>query len=387
MINLITTNERLHEFCQKLEQQDFITVDLEFHREKTYYAKLGLIQVGAKGFEAIIDPLSKELDLTEFYNILDNPKIVKVFHSCRQDIEILYRMSGLIPHPLFDTQVAAQLCGFGTTASYESLVNTILGIELDKSSRLSNWCTRPLSEKQLDYAISDVTHLVYIYEYIKEKITASNREHWLDEEMAPLLKIETYTTKPEDVWQRIRHHTSHNRKYLTVLRELAAWRERRAQIKDLPRQNIIKDEYLLNIAAEMPHTIEELAQIRNMRADILKGKLGAEIIDVVKNALALPHNQYVKLPQEKRISCNPSLYEMLKLLLNLIAQEEQCTPHIIALDDELKLFSAYKDSDLNMLKGWRNELFGSKAKTLRDGKLTIRYNPDTQKIDFIQQSA
>ena len=383
MINLITTNLQLNKFCQNLEQQDFITVDLEFHREKTYYAQLGLIQVGAKGFEAIIDPLSKELDLTRFYLVLDNPKIVKVFHSCRQDIEILYHMAGFIPHPLFDTQIAAQICGFGTSASYESLVNAILGIELDKSSRLTNWCVRPLSEKQLSYAISDVTHLVHIYEFMRTQIAQTHREHWLDEEMRPLLNVETYENDPMKAWQKLRQH-SHNRKYLTVLRELAAWRERRAQLKNVPKQNIIKDECLLNVAAEVPHSIEELSQIRNMRSDVAKGKLGAEILDVIQKVEQMPHSEYAKLPPEKRISCNTNLYELLKLLLSLVAQNEKCVPHIIASDDELKLFSIHKDSGLNMLKGWRKELFGQKAMTLREGKLSIKYNADTQKIEFIE---
>ena len=383
MINLITTNSQLDKFCKNLEQQDFITVDLEFHREKTYYAQLGLIQVGAKGFEAIIDPLSKELDLTRFYLVLDNPKIVKVFHSCRQDIEILYHMAGFIPHPLFDTQIAAQICGFGTSASYESLVNAILGIELDKSSRLTNWCVRPLSEKQLSYAISDVTHLVHIYEFMRTQIAQAHREHWLDEEMRPLLNVETYENDPMKAWQKLRQH-SHNRKYLTVLRELAAWRERRAQLKNVPKQNIIKDECLLNVAAEVPHSIEELSQIRNMRSDVAKGKLGAEILDVIQKVEQMPHSEYAKLPPEKRISCNTNLYELLKLLLSLVAQNEKCVPHIIASDDELKLFSIHKDSGLNMLKGWRKELFGQKAMTLREGKLSIKYNADTQKIEFIE---
>ena len=386
MINLITTNQQLDEFCQNLEQQDFITVDLEFHREKTYYAQLGLIQVGAKGFDAIIDPLSKDIDLARFFVVLDNPKIVKVFHSCRQDIEILYQKAGFIPHPLFDTQIAAQICGFGSFSSYESLVNAILGIELDKSSRLTNWCVRPLSEKQLSYAISDVTHLVHIYEFMRDQIAQTHREHWLDEEMQPLLKIETYENDPMKAWLKLRQH-SHNRKYLTVLRELAAWRERRAQLKNVPKQNIIKDECLLNVAAEMPHSVEELLQIRNMRADVAKGKLGAEILDVIQKVEQMPHSDYAKLPPEKRIVCNANLYELLKLLLNLIAQDEKCVPHIIASDDELKLFSAHKDLGLNMLKGWRREVFGQRALTLREGKLLIKYNTDEQKIEFIEDKS
>lgn len=382
-MKIVTDNQELDEFCRILEQQEFITVDLEFHREKTYYAQLGLIQVACSETEGIIDPLAPEIDLSRFFDVLKNLKVIKVFHSCRQDIEILYRLSGFIPQPLFDSQIAAQICGFGSSVSYESLVNAILGVELDKSSRLTNWCARPLSPKQLEYAISDVTHLVKIYEFMKEKINQSGREHWLDEEMAELLDKNNYETKPQDAWLKIRQHV-HNRKYLTILRELAAWRENRAQQKNLPRQTIIKDDCLLNIAAAAPHDINELKKIRNMRSDILNGKLAQEIIDVVQYAESLPRSDYAKPKTENKITYPQGLFELLKLLLTLISQEQETVPHIIADENELKLFAAGQDKNLKLLQGWRFDVFGKQALLLRQGKLSIRYDCNSKKIEITE---
>ena len=382
-MRLITTTEDLKDFCRILESQAFITVDLEFHREKTYYAQLGLIQVACPETEGIIDPLAPQLDLSCFFDVMKNPNVVKVLHSCRQDIEILYHLAGFIPQPLFDTQVAAQICGFGSSVSYENLVQSILGIELDKSSRLTNWCVRPLSAKQLDYAISDVTHLVHIYQFMKQKIAQNGREHWLDEEMAELLDKNNYETKPQEAWLKIRQHIR-NRKYLTVLRELAAWREKRAQQKNLPRQTIIKDDCLLNIAAVAPHNLEELKQIRNMRSDILNGKLAQEILDVVCFAESLPRSEYAKPKTEKKINYSQDLYELLRLLLVLISQKNETVPHIIAGDDELKLFAAGQDRGLKMLQGWRFDVFGRQASLLRQGKISIGYDCSNQKIALTQ---
>lgn len=256
-MKLIENTSELISFCQELNRKPFIAVDLEFLREKSYYAKLCLIQVAAPDTAAIIDPLAPGIELEAFFAVLHNPEVVKVFHSGRQDIEIIYHQAGFIPEPLFDTQTAAQVFGFGEAISYENLVKTILGIQLDKSCRLSDWSLRPLDAKQLEYALSDVTHLVPVYEHLRGKLAESGRGHWLDEEFAALADPETYIVHPEDVWQKIKHR-SHNGRLLTVLRELAAWRERRAQSKDTPRQSIIRDDCLLNIAAACPDCREDL---------------------------------------------------------------------------------------------------------------------------------
>lgn len=380
-MKFIETTEDLNQFCTILENYPFITVDLEFHREKTYYAKLALIQVACSNDEAIIDPLSAEINLERFFELLKNPKITKVFHSCRQDIEILYLLTGFIPSPLFDTQVAAQVCNFGTSISYENLVKNILKIDLDKSYRLTNWCARPLDKSQLNYAIADVTHLVHIYNYLNQKISENGRSHWIDEEMAFLATPQTYVVRPEDAWLKIKHH-SHNAKYLTLLKALATWREERAQSKDLPRQTVIKDDCLLNIAATYPHNLNELAQIRNMRGDIVKGRLANEIIEIVIAIEKLSPEEYVKLPKEKKVYAPKELVELLKLLLNIKSQKEGVVGKLIASEDDLVSFAASLDNDLPLLKNWRYEVFGQDALKLRDGKLSICYNKEHQNIDI-----
>ncbi len=376
-MNIIDNNDSLRNFCTILSAQPFITIDLEFHREKTYYPQLGLIQVGCPETEAIIDPLAKDLDLSPFFEILKAPKITKVFHSCRQDIEIIYQISGIIPQPLFDTQIAAQVCGFGASASYASLVHQILGIELDKSCRLTNWCVRPLDPKQLIYAISDVTHLVRIYKFMRDCMAKHHREDWIEDEMAPLLSPATYTIDPYRVWEKMHPH-SHNPKYLTILRELAAWREKRAQTKDIPRQTIIKDECLLNIATSCPHTIEELASIRNMRKDILNGKLAAEILEIIQIAEKLPCADFPSLPDKKH-KYPEDLFELLRILLAINSQNRQVSPKIIATETELRFFASGQNKNIRFLQGWRYDIFGKDACLLRDGKLLLSYNPKTQK--------
>ncbi|MDR1694971.1 MAG: ribonuclease D [Lactobacillaceae bacterium] len=385
-MKLIEKTKDLKSFCKELSTQKFITVDLEFLREKTYYAKLCLIQVAYKGDSAIIDPLAEDIDLTPFFEVLDNKRVLKIFHSSRQDIEIIYNLTGKIPSPLFDTQIAAMVCGFGESVGYESLVKKILKTDLDKTYRLSNWSKRPLDDTQLEYALSDVTHLVNVYEYMRDYLEKNNRIHWLDEEMEHLMDPETYITNPEEAWQKIKHR-SHNPKYLTMLRELAAWRERRAQRKNVLRQSVIKDEALLNIAAVAPETHEELEEIRNMRKDILSGKIADEIIETVKKAKEISPENYVKLKNEKT---NPAfsfaLYELLKLLLKIISQEKGVVAKLIASDEDIKEFSSANDDETSILKGWRYEIFGKEALKLREGKIDISYNPKKKNINMKEAS-
>ncbi len=381
-MKIIDNTPALIEFCRQLNNEEFITVDLEFLRDKSYYAKLCLIQVASINDAAIIDPLAPELELEAFFSVLHNPQIVKVFHSCRQDIEILYKLTGFIPEPLFDTQIAAMVCGFGEAVSYETLVNKICNIELDKTSRLSNWGLRPLDQTQLTYALSDVTHLVNIYCYLKNELTSNGRLHWLDEEAELLKNPETYIVHPQEAWQKIKHR-SHNSHFLTILRELAAWREERAQRKDTPRQSIIKDDCLLNIAAVCPTEIEELNQIRNIRKEIVAGKLGTEMIEVIKKAQTITPDQYVKIKKDKPISNGcAALYELLKLLLKIVSQNSGVVPKLIASDEDLRRFASFKDRGNPILKGWRKELFGDKALALREGKLSICYDNAKHSIRF-----
>lgn len=381
-MQIIENTTTLNALCQKLGREEFITIDLEFLREKTYYAHVCLIQVASPNEAAIIDPLAPGIELDDFFALLKNPQITKVFHSGRQDIEILYKLSGIIPQPLFDTQIAAMVLGFGESVSYENLVNGILGIELDKSCRLSNWSLRPLDEKQLQYALSDVTHLVKIYDSLRNRLKETGRQHWLDEETAVLTAPETYVVKPEDAWQKMKHR-SHNARYLTILRELAAWRERRAQEKDIPRQMIIKDDCLLNLAAFCPTSREEMENIRNMRKDIVCGRLAPEILAVIGAAQKLPPEQYVKIEREKPIPTGATaLYELLRLLLKIRSQEQGVVSKLIASDDDLKNFTSFRDKNNPILRGWRYEIFGQDAEALRQGRISISYNKEKKAIDI-----
>ncbi|MDD4556288.1 MAG: ribonuclease D [Alphaproteobacteria bacterium] len=383
-MNVIEKNEELIEFCRRLKNKEFITVDLEFLREKTYYAKLCLIQVGSVEECAIIDPLAEGINLQPFFDIMSDKKIVKVFHSCRQDVEIIHNLTNKIPEPIFDTQIAAMVCGYGESVSYETLVNKIVKQELDKTSRLSNWGKRPLDEKQLKYALSDVTHLRDIYLNLKENLEKNNSLHWLDEEMEILKTPETYFVDPYDVWQKIKHR-SHNVKFLTLLRELAAWREKRSQRKNTLRQSVIKDEVLLSIAAISPTSHEELAEIRNIRKDVLSGKLADEIIEVVKAFKEIKPEDYVKLPKEKNNnSFSAALYELLKMLLKIVSQEKGVVAKLIASDDDLRDFASFRDENNPILKGWRLKIFGTDALELREGKIYIKYNNAKKTIDLIK---
>lgn len=379
---LIENNADLQEFCNKLEKEKFVTVDLEFMREKTYYAQICLIQVASKNCAAIIDPLAKDLDLSPFWLIMQNEKIVKVFHSCRQDVEIIYNLSGKIPAPIFDTQIAAMVCGFGEFIGYEPLVQGLLGRELDKTCRLTNWHLRPLDKNQLQYALSDVTHLVDVYEKLCEILQKSNREHWIDEELVELQNKDLYEVNPDDAWEKIRY-SSHNSKFLRILQRLAKWRELRAQDHNIPRQSIIRDECLVSIAAMAPKTIEELSQVRNIRSDVLKGKLAEEILDSIKDALSHPIKIKKPKKQKPMNAGQASLFELLKIMLKIVSLQEGVVARVIVSDENLRNFAMeYQDSKNPILKGWRKELFGKEAFLMREGKISICYDCANHKVKF-----
>lgn len=381
-MQFVQSNHDLENLCLKLANEEFVCVDLEFMRQHTYFAKLCLIQIASQNDEAIIDPLVEDINLQPFFDLMQNEKVIKVFHSARQDIEIIYNLSSKIPTPLFDTQIAAMVAGYGESISYEHLVNHILHINIDKSSRLSDWSNRPLNENQLNYAISDVTHLVKIYAHLKSKLTKENRLDWISDELSALCDENLYKTNPHNMWQKMRHR-SHSAKFLTYLRELCAWREIRAINKDVPRQSFIKDDMLLNICSDCPSTKEELCKVRGMRSDLAMGKIGDEIIEVIKKVKDLDEENYVTLPCVKDFSCaDGSLLELLKLLLKITAQQQKTVARIIASEDDLKSFCHDDTADVPFMHGWRYDIFGTKAKELKSGKLSISYNPKTHIIDF-----
>lgn len=387
-MQIIETTDELIKLCKKLEQQSFITVDSEFVREKTYYSKLCLIQVGWLENAAIIDPLAPDLNLHPFLEILQNPNILKVFHSGRQDIEIFYNLSGKIPTPIFDTQIAAMACGFGTTISYDNLVMLVTGIELDKSSRLTDWSKRPLDKRQLEYALRDVTFLIPCYQYLDNYLKENNREYWILEETQALCNEDLYKVDPDCVWQKI-HYTAHSGTFLAVLKELAAWREKRAIQHNVPRQNIMKDDMLLNIASLAPKTTEEMAKVRNIRNDIVKGKLGTEILAAVRQGLEMPMTRELKkIDKERRIhipSNAVALIEVLKLLLKIKSEQYGVVARLIASDSDLRDIACGKNDKTNKaLQDWRYEIFGKDALAFRKGKAGIAYDNTKKQIVIIE---
>lgn len=377
-MRVIETTTDLKQLCTELEKQKFITVDSEFVREKSYYPQLCLIQVGWLDDAAIIDPLAPEIDLSAFLQIMQAENILKVFHSGRQDIEIFYNLSGKVPNPVFDTQIAAMACGFGVSVSYDNMVQKITGVELDKSSRLTDWSKRPLDNKQLEYALRDVTFLIPCYQYLKDYMYENGRTHWIDEEIAALCDESLYQINPDMAWLKIRHSV-HSARFLGILKELAAWRERRAMKYNTPRQSIIRDEMLVNIASIAPRTLEDLQKTRYIHKDVANGKLGREIIDVVCEAVQKPLDANLrKTDRAKQVSipgAAGALAEVLNLLLKIKSEQLCVVPHLIASEKNLRDIACGNNDKTNpALLGWRYEVFGKEALAFRKGLASISYD-------------
>ncbi len=381
-MQLIYNTSVLNEFCKVWAEKEFVAVDLEFVREKTYYAIPCLIQVAVGDEAAVIDPMAPDLDMKEFFKLLQNKKVVKVFHSCRQDVEILFRMAGKVPQPIFDTQVAAMVCGYGESVGYERLVKEVLGVEIDKTECLSNWQLRPLNKKQLEYACGDVTYLVQLYQSLRNLLKTMKREDWIKEEMAYLSNPQTYQVCPEEMWQKIKFK-SHNAKALSNLRDLAAWREKRAQEKNVPRPSVVKDDLLAIIAIAAPKNKDELMQIRGMRRDFAFGKLGDEVLAVL--AKVKVDKKIAKPSEKEEIKACHNLAEILKLLLKIVSQEQGVVARLVATDTDILRLAAFDDKNNPVLQGWRYEVFGKSAQALREGKTAIVFNPKNKKIEFVEQ--
>lgn len=384
-MKLIDTTKELNEACNILKKQNVIALDCEFIREKTYYSIPCLIQVGYTEGAFLLDPLAKEMDMSAFFEILQNEHITKVFHSGRQDIEILYNLSKSLPSNVFDTQIAAQVCGLGESVSYENLVRFYCGIELDKSCRLTNWQLRPLSEEQLNYAAGDVTHLLTCYEKIAQYLKENHREEWIKEDMSDLIDITHYDVNPEEAWQRIRHN-SHSIPFLNALKTLASWREKRAMRQNVARPNIIKDDLLLNIATACPKNMEEMKQVRGMRPDIARSVLAEEMIaalnEMEKKGLDKKINKQDKEKEVTLAPSNQSLYEILKLLLKIKCNEYGVVAHLITSEKNLREYIKHPRAKNQILSGWRYEIYGKSAQAFRRGELALAYNPQTHTIDF-----
>jgi len=372
-MQVITTTPDLETACRRLSSADFVTVDTEFLREQTYWPKLCLIQVaGPDGEGLIIDPLAKDIDLAPFWKLMGNSHVVKVFHAARQDIEIVFAEAGLIPTPVVDTQVAAMVCGFGDSISYVNLVKRITNADLDKSSRFTDWARRPLTNKQLEYALGDVTHLRDVYRHLKTELEATGRAGWLDEEMATLTAQETYRTEPEDAWQRLKLRVR-NRKALAILIELAAWRERLAQSQNVPRGRILRDEALFDIANQAPKTTDQLSGLRSLSEGFSRSARAREIVEAVNAGLARDMKTVPPLRQGTPLSAEATAtLELLKVLLKAAAAEHGVAPRLIADASDLERIARNGDADdVPAMKGWRRRLFGDDARRLKDGELAL----------------
>jgi ribonuclease D len=370
-MQMITTTPELTALCETLGKSDFVAVDTEFLREQTFWPLLCLVQLAGPEAEAVVDPLASGLDLTPFYRLMADASTVKVFHAARQDIEIVYLKARVVPMPVFDTQIAAMVCGFGDSISYVNLVKKTTGVDLDKTSRFTDWSRRPLSTKQLDYALADVTYLRDVYLYLKQALEKTGRTPWLQEEMAVLTNPATYDTSPENAWQRLKLRVK-SRKSLAVLVELAAWRERLAQQLDVPRGRVLRDDALYDIANQIPASTEALGQLRTLSDGFARSQRAKEIIEAVKAGLARDPKSLPKVERSEALSAEASAtLELLKVLLKAAAAEHGVAPRIIADSDDLEQLATSDDADILALQGWRRALFGEAALKLKRGELAL----------------
>ena len=373
-MKVIATTAALEKFCAEAMTARYVTVDTEFMRENTYYPKLCLLQIASADDAVLVDPLADGIDLAPVFALMAAPQVLKVFHAARQDIEIFVHLSGAVPAPIFDTQIAGMVCGFGDAISYDRLVKSVVGVEIDKSSRFTDWARRPLGDRQLTYALSDVTHLRLVFEALEERLRANGREPWLADEMVVLTDPATYVVAPEDAWRRLKQRNPKPRT-LAVLRELAALRENEARRRDLPRNRVLRDEVLTEIAASVPSTPEELARARSISDNVAKGKLGQGILEAVRRGANSDRNSWPRPPAATppRRGRGP-VVELLRVLLKLKAEEHGVAQKLIANMADLDLIADDDNADVPALSGWRREIFGDAAIALKHGgvALTIR---------------
>jgi len=373
-MQIVTSTDALTSACQRLATSEYITVDTEFMREQTFWPQLCLIQLAMPDEALIVDPMAKGLDLGPFWELMANESVTKVFHAARQDIEIVYAKTGLVPHPVFDTQIAAMVCGFGESISYVNLVKKVAGADLDKSSRFTDWSRRPLSEKQLSYALADVTHLRDVYLHLKAEIESADRSDWLNEEMQVLTDPNTYAQHPEEAWRRLKLRVK-NRKSLAVLMELAAWRERMAQGQNVPRSRILRDESLYDIANQAPTTPEQMSQLRTLSEGFSRSQRAKEIVEAVKRGLDRDPKTVPAIARGQQLSAeSTALIDLLRVLLKASAARHRVAPRLIASADDLEKIALEAEPNVAALKGWRRRLFGEDALRLKRGEIALTLN-------------
>ncbi|MEM8987948.1 MAG: ribonuclease D [Pseudomonadota bacterium] len=371
-MNVITTTDALAAASAAWAKDAFVTVDTEFMREKTYWPILCLVQVAGAEEEAIIDPLADGIDLSPLFELLKAPTVEKVFHAARQDVEIFYNLMGETPAPLVDTQIAAMACGYGESVGYETLVRTALGVQIDKGSRFTDWSRRPLTDAQLSYALSDVTHLRRVYEKLRAEIDQKGRAGWLEEEMAVLTAAETYAANPEDAWKRLKLRHIKPRQ-LGVLMKVAEWREREAQTRNIPRGRVVKDDGLMEIVQHPPKTTGDLSRLRGAAKGLANAKGGERLIAAVAEGLAMDRDDLPDLERPKQSRpAPPAVVEMLKVLLKTQCERHNVAPKLIASVADLERIAADQEPDVPALKGWRREVFGEAALKLKAGEIALK---------------
>jgi len=370
-MQLLTKTSELADFCREAEQFDFITVDTEFHRETTYWPILCLIQAATSERAVLIDPMAPDIELTPFFALLANPTVVKVFHAARQDIEIFVHMSGKVPHTIFDTQIAASVCGYGDQISYDNLVQSIAGQRLDKSSRFTDWAARPLSDKQKKYALGDVTHLRDVYLALGDKLKQLKRQEWMKDESEILERVETYIVQPEDAWKRLKLKVNRPRD-LAALKMLAQWREERAQKMDKPRGRILKDDAMYELAIQRPKTSQEFERLRAVPKGFGRSQPASQVIDLLKKAETIIEADLPSLPNRKRgPSPKGAVGDLLRVLLKAVSEREGVAARIIANSDDIDALVLDDEADIAALRGWRFKLFGEKALAIKHGEIGL----------------
>jgi ribonuclease D len=378
---MITTTDALSAFCNDVSEDTFITVDTEFLRETTYYPKLCLIQIAGATTSALIDPLADGLNLQPFFDLMANTNVLKVFHAASQDIEILVNMAKLVPTPVFDTQIAAMVCGFGDQVGYEAIVRKLVGAQIDKSSQFTDWSRRPLTHKQLAYALSDVTHLRVVYEKLKAQIDAESRGAWLEGELTELADADNYRVDPEQSWRRIKARIQ-SKKQQAALMAVAAWREREAQNKNVPRGRILKDDAVAEIAIQLPQSKEAMQQLRLLPRGSADSSIGKGILLAVAEALARDPNS-IPAPKgrgEEMTSSQEAAAEVLKLALKIVSEREGIAPKLLASSADIDAIAVSDSADVLAMQGWRRGVFGEIALALKNGKATIGLEKGRAKI-------
>ena len=370
-MQIISSTDALSALCARLAEGPYITLDTEFMRETTYWPMLCLIQIAGPDEACVVDPMANGISIEPLDRLLADSSTVKVFHAARQDIEIFYNRTGTVPTPVFDTQIAAMVCGFGESVAYETLARKLAKAQIDKSSRFTDWSRRPLTDRQLKYALGDVTHLREIYEKLARRLERTGRTSWLAGEMEVLTATETYALDPETAWRRIKTRTT-NPRFLAVLRAVTAWREIEARKRDVPRNRVVRDEALLEIAAEPPGDAKRLARVRGLNRGFAEGRLGRSLLEAIANGAATPPElcPVVSKPEPLPSGLGP-LIDLLKVLLKMKSEAHHVAQRLVCNSADLERIAADDDADVPALKGWRREIFGEDALALKHGRIAL----------------